>query len=282
MVDQRGPTEGTGTNAPPARPGAITPVALGIIGILLVIAVVLAVLLWQNDDLGIAENPDQTTVGEIHESPDEWIGEQVIVSGEVSQVLTPMAYVLGGEQFADGGELLVIGAPPAAGEVSTVENEVFPQDIIQVSGEVVEFNRAEMEEEYGVEFPAEAFEGREGEPALVGETMGITQRVRGVDADIVDTGTILDDPDEYVGESAAISDTITEVLSERVFIVGDGLIVIDTTEVVAETALVEGGTVEASGEIREFDEADFEEDVSEYEGNPVMHAEIIQVIEGAE
>lgn len=282
MVDQRGPTEGTGTNAPPARPGALTPVALGIIAILLIIAVVLAVLLWQDDDLGLGEGPDQTTVGEIHENSDEWIGEQVIVSGEVSQVLTPFAYVIGGEQFVDGGELLVIGAPPAAGEIGTVDEEVFPQDIVQVSGEVVEFNRAEMEEEYEIEFPAEAFEGREGEPALIGEAVGITQRIRDADAEIVETDTVLDDPDEYVGETVSVSGTITDVLSERVFVVGDGLVVIDTTGVVAETALVEGGRIEASGEISEFDEAEFEEDVSEYEGNPVMHAEIIQIIEGAE
>lgn len=176
--------------------------------------------------------------------------------------------------------MLVVGAPPAAGEVATVGDEVFPQDIVQVSGEVREFNRAELEEEWGTEFPPEAFEGREGQPVLVGEVFSITQRVQDADADFVDVGDILDDPDEYTGEIVSVADDITSVSSERVFIIGDGLIVIDTTDVVAETALVEGANIEVSGEIGTFDEADFgDDDLSQYEGNPVLHAEIIQVLD---
>lgn len=284
MVDARGPEDRTGAD-PAARPapGAAVPVALALAGIFAIVAIILGVLLWRDDDQAIDDAPQQTTVADIAQDPQSYVGERVTVSGEVSEILTPFAYVLGGEQFVGGDELLVVGPPPAvttgeAGDEATTE--VYAQDIVQISGEVREFNRAELEEEWNAEFPPEAFEGREGSVVLVGEAVSLTQRVRQPEADMVDAGEILDDPDSYYGEQTSVSDEVATVYSERVFSVGDGLIVIDETGVLAETALEEGVNVEVGGEIVQFDQADVGgEDLGDLEGNPVMRAEFIQILD---
>lgn len=46
MVDQRGPTERTGKDVPKRAPGAVVPVALGIFAFMVIVAVILAVLVW--------------------------------------------------------------------------------------------------------------------------------------------------------------------------------------------------------------------------------------------
>lgn len=281
MVDARGPSERTGNDAAARRPapGATMPIALGLLGIALIVGIVLLVLLWRDDEVTTA--PENTTVGAVTQNPQEFMGQQVIVSGEISEILTPLAYVIGGEAFVGGGELLVVGPPPAAGSTALIEeDEVYPQDIIQVSGEIREFNRAELEEEWGADFPEEVFTGREGEPVLIGETITLTQRVQAAETDLADVSDILDNPEEFHGEVVSVEGEITDVFSERVFVLEDGLIVIDETGVVAETALLEGGRVEVTGEVREFDEdALLGEDISAYDGNPVLHAELIQIFE---
>jgi hypothetical protein len=279
MVDARGPSERTGTDGTQrARAGATLPIAIGMLGLFLVVGVVLVILLWQDDE--VTTTPVNTTVGEVHQDPQAFMNERVIVSGEVSEILTPFAYVIGGEAFVGGGELLVVGPPPAVATGDLVDDEIYPQDIIQVSGEIREFDRAELEEEWDAEFPEEIFIGREGQPVLVGETITLTQRVQTAEVDIVDVGEILDEPDDYIGEAVRVDAEVTEVFTQRIFIMGDGLIVIDETGVVAETALAEGGRVEVAGEVREFDQDVFlGEDLSAYEGNPVLHAEFIQIFE---
>lgn len=281
MVDARGPGERTGHDpAPGGAQGATMPIAIGAIVLLLVVAGVLAFLLWQDDEEDVFAPQQETTVGAISQDPQSFIGERVTVSGEVSEVITPFSWVLGGEQFVGGAELLVIGPPPAVGVTDVEEQEVYPQDIVQVSGEVREFNRAELEEEWGAEFPAEAFEGREGEAVLVGESVSLTPRVRDADADMVDIADILDDPGSYQGELINVSDTISEAISGSVFVLGDGLVVVDTTGMLAETALEEGVQIEATGEILDADQADVgDADLTGYEGNPVLHAEFIQILD---
>lgn len=281
MVDARGPSERTGLHGERrGSPGMSPMVALGIIGVLAAITLILAFLLWRDDDAELTEGRQDTTVATIAQDPESWIGEQVSVSGEVSEVLTPFAFVLGGEQFVGGDELLVIGPPPAVGTPDEVDQEAYPQDIVQVAGEIREFNRTELEEEWNVELPEEAFEGRDTRVVLVGETVGLTQRVRAVEADAADVSEILDEPDAYHGETVTVSDSITSASSERVFVLGDGLIVVDMTERIAETALEDGVRIEATGVIHTFEDSDLgDEDVAGYEGNPVLHAGHIQVLD---
>ena len=259
------------------------PIALVFIGVLLVVTAVLAVLLWNDDDQALGDAPEQATVAEVAENPQEYIGELVTVSGEVSEILTPFSYVLGGEQFVGGEELLVVGPPPAATtEDAGIERdiEVYPQDIVQITGEVREFDRAELEEEWEADFPPEAFDEYEGEAVLIGDLVSLTQRIRPAEADLVDAEEIMEDPESYYGEQAVVTEDVTAVYSERVFSVEDGLIVIDETGELAETALEEGVNVEVSGEIVPFDEADVSgADLGDLEGNPVMRAEFIQILE---
>lgn len=281
MVDARGPTERSGSDAPArSGPAAAVPIALAGLAIIAVVAAVLLFLLWRDDDDTLTTTRQDTTVSAIAEDPQFFVGERVTVSGEVSEILTPFSYVIGGEQFVGGDELLVVGPPPAATTDEAQDRQVYPRDIVQITGEVREFDRAELEEEWQTEFPEDVFQDYEGDVVLVGESIGLTQRVQEAGADIVDTDEILEDPEGYYGERVSVTDEVTTVYSERVFVVGDGLIVIDETGVLAETALEEGLSVEAAGEVVQFDEADFGgADVTEHEGNPVMQAEFIQIFD---
>lgn len=245
---------------------------------MLVVALVLALLLWRDDDA--VTGSQNTTVGAIMEEPESFIGENVTVSGEVSQVLTPFSYIIGGEQFVGGSELLIIGPPPAVSSTPIADQEVYPQDVVQISGEVREFDRAAFEQELNVDLPADVFDQYAGEPVVVGGTTAITSRVRVAEAEVVDVGEILESADEFTGEEVTVTDEITTVINEQTFVLGDGLIVINQTEAVAGTAFVEGGNVQASGEVQPFDSADIDaESLSQFEGNPVLIANIIQILD---
>lgn len=278
MVDARGPTERTGVDQQPGRGNSVLPIALGGLVLVLVVALVLALLLWRDDDA--VTGSQNTTVGAIMEEPESFIGENVTVSGEVSQVLTPFSYIIGGEQFVGGSELLIIGPPPAVSSTPIADQEVYPQDVVQISGEVREFDRAAFEQELNVDLPADVFDQYAGEPVVVGGTTAITSRVRVAEAEVVDVGEILESADEFTGEEVTVTDEITTVINEQTFVLGDGLIVINQTEVVAGTAFVEGGNVQASGEVQPFDSADIDaESLSQFEGNPVLIANIIQILD---
>lgn len=98
MVDARGPTERTGTpdSERGGGSGLTMPIAIGVGAFLLLAGLLLGFLLWREDE-EVFSPQEETTVGAISQDPQAWMGERVIVSGEVNEILTPNAYILGGE-----------------------------------------------------------------------------------------------------------------------------------------------------------------------------------------
>ena len=101
-------------------------------------------------DTGAVEEPAQDELEELA------LGETVTVNGEVSEVIGPIAFTVGGEEIGDN-PILVFGAQvPALEEGAEV----------QVAGTVVEFQVLGYEEDLDLDLVDNEFEDFDGDPAI--------------------------------------------------------------------------------------------------------------------
>lgn len=101
-------------------------------------------------DTGAVEEPAQDELEELA------LGETVTVNGEVSEVIGPNAFTVGGEEIGDN-PILVVGAQvPALEEGAEV----------QVAGTVVEFQVLGYEEDLDLDLVDNEFEDFDGDPAI--------------------------------------------------------------------------------------------------------------------
>ena len=101
-------------------------------------------------DTGAVEEPAQDELEELA------LGETVTVNGEVSEVIGPNAFTVGGEEIGDN-PILVVGAQvPALEEGAEV----------QVAGTVVEFQVLGYEEDLDLDLVDNEFEDFDGDPAV--------------------------------------------------------------------------------------------------------------------
>ncbi|MBD0336076.1 MAG: hypothetical protein ICV62_11355 [Cyanobacteria bacterium Co-bin13] len=108
------------------------------------------------------EQPDATAEQQAPaDSPEQLVGQTVVVNGEVNQVYGPNAFSMQAEDtFATNEEVLVLvtgGETPALAEGETV----------QLTGEVQQFDAAAIQEQYGADLDqtlvsqlADEYEGR--------------------------------------------------------------------------------------------------------------------------
>lgn len=101
-------------------------------------------------DTGAVEEPAQDELEELA------LGETVTVNGEVSEVIGPNAFTVGGEEIGDN-PILVVGAQvPELEEGAEVE----------VAGTVVEFQVLGYEEDLDLDLVDNEFEDFDGDPAI--------------------------------------------------------------------------------------------------------------------
>lgn len=101
-----------------------------------------------NDD-DTAGQESGTAVEDITEedqyfADDQYVGEQVTVSAEVEEVLSPQSFRLDGGDWGDES-LLVVSAPRA--------KDLQDDDVVQVTGTVREFTYDDYANEYGLDDP---------------------------------------------------------------------------------------------------------------------------------
>ncbi len=149
--------------------------ALGIL-----IAIVVAIVAWADDDTAGPERA--ATLTGIVDEPGEWYGQTVTISGEIGET-TPLedadaaqpagavAFTLGGDAL--GEQLLVVdadGAPPGLSEDS----------VVQVTGTVREFGATAFDDAFGFAddeagwFDDAFFDGWDGRPAVVAQSVDPT------------------------------------------------------------------------------------------------------------
>ena len=94
----------------------------------------------------------RTRPGDLVQSPDEHVGETVVLSGEVDRIFSPRVFAVGGSDF--GQDLLIVSADSIA-QVSgrTGDVPVAERDIVQVTGVVQRLDPGTLEQEVGLDYP---------------------------------------------------------------------------------------------------------------------------------
>lgn len=231
---------------------------LWVLGLLIVglLAWALWATFWQNED---SPGPDVgVTLSDLADEPEEYYGQRVVVSGQVEDVLDADGAVdagdTGGAGFVLGDDagLLVVGSNIP--ELATIgENEQIAEgDVVQVTGAVQAFDRAEFQDETGVELEEGIFDDFDGRPAIratavslvpVVPTQGEQRRVA--------LEALEDDPTEFLGSQVTVRRVeIEELISPRVAALSDEVLLIappDSSAVTQSQALeVTGRVVEVS------------------------------------
>lgn len=102
------------------------------------------------------------------DDPGRFLGKQVTVSGEVSEVVSPRAFRVGGEGAAEGIGLLVF----ASGNQPTVNDNM----VVKVTGKVRLFETEEFEEDLGFDLADAEFEVWEGNPAIMASSVTVVEQ----------------------------------------------------------------------------------------------------------
>jgi len=192
-----------------------------------------------------------------------FVGQKVTVSATVSEMVSPAAFRIGGEDF--GGESLLVLSAPAADftEMGFDLNEQMVNDetVAQVTGTVRRFDIAGFEDEFGVDYDDALYTEFEGENVIV--------------ADRVSTLT---------GQELTVAGEVESVLSTVAFRlagVGWDVLVLDAQQ----ATVAESDYVQVTGTVRRFDLATLEQDLGsdlddalyeDFEGDLVLVAQNVQ------
>ena len=162
------------------------------------------------------------SVATIIDNPEEFYGNQVTVSGLVTQVVSPNALVIGGGEFVGGDGLLIVGAQELPQIVEGVAEgdvvEIQQQDLVQATGTLRQFNQEEITNEISYEFNDQLFTEFEGEPAVVASQVVVTPQQGGTTAQAqqqapVQLTTLIDDPSEFYGQQVTVDGAVARVMS---------------------------------------------------------------------
>lgn len=192
------------------------------------------------------------TLEEVAEDTQMYIGQTVTVRGELGEMLDSNTFKLSEKGFLFFGddEILVVNAsgqpfvPPA--------DKGIP---IQVTGQVREFRRAELETEFGWDFwDPDVVVEYENKPAIVAQSIALAP----------EPDDISDDPSQFYGQRIAVTGEISEyrglntfVLEDRELFQGDELLVINTG---TGQLINAGDPVVVTGQLRPFTMAEIERD----------------------
>ena len=254
------------------------------------------------------------SVSTIIDNPSEYYGNQVTVSGLVTQVIGPNAFAIGGDEFVGGESLLIVGAQelPQIVEGLPEGEEIQAQDLVQVTGTLRPAEQQQITDEVGYELDNQVFEVFGGEAAVVASQVVVTPQQGGTTAQAqqqapVQITTLIDNPSEFYGQQVTVDGAVARVISpsasvivpedratqlqnEGVFedpaaLAQEGVLVVNTTGTGPD--LSELQTIQATGTVQEFEsvgafEQEFgvtlgnDEIFSAFGGRPVIAASQIQ------
>ncbi len=156
---------------------------LGIVA-LVILAIILWVVLTGEESAGPEAG---VTVSDLTQAPDQFVGQDVIVSGSIGEVLSPQAFAIGmqggegaegvdeGAQGESSGEVLVVASNEFPAILPQGSDEIFEEDVasgdfVQVAGFVVEFDVTAIEQEIGTDLPTDV-ERYNGQPVIIASAL---------------------------------------------------------------------------------------------------------------
>lgn len=200
-------------------------------------------------DMEDMEEAENVTTEEVVENTEDLIGQTVTIRSDALEVIDPVSFTVGDDDFFGGEEILVINA---SGEVFEL-----PEDDtkVQITGEVVQFVLADVESEYDLGLDPELYVDYENQPALIAESL----------APAPEPGEIAEDPEQFYGQILAVTGEVETIYGENIFTLdeeelfgGEDLLVVVTEPM--EAAIADGETVAVTGELRSFIMSEFETD----------------------
>ncbi|MGY1608429.1 hypothetical protein [Geodermatophilus sp. SYSU D00700] len=122
------------------------------------------------EESAVAEAYEGPYDTDFHEGLGEYTSEQVTLSADVDEVITPEAFTIAGADDTTVDSLLVVGA---AGDA-----QLSPETTVEVTGTVQErFVIAEAEEDLGVDLDDALFAEWEQEPYVVADDVEVLENV---------------------------------------------------------------------------------------------------------
>lgn len=235
-----------------------------LVGAILGIAVGLLVSDDEDDEAPAVFQPTAATLESIVESPDRFKGKPTVVSGEVREIISPRAFTITRPGLV-GRELLVVSkAPLAAPTGRSPARPILEGDLVQVRGDVREFDLAKFERDTGVELRREfdSFVGddlteRKGDPAIrataVSYSAGSTPVVEARTAE-----EIVERPRDFYGTIVSLEGKVSDVLPTGALVVDDQVLAL--TADFSQQRPKQGQRVRIVGPVRPFDPDQFRGD----------------------
>ncbi len=258
-------------------------------------------------NVGLVPGAQTLTVAEIAGNLDQFTGQQVAVRSEVEEVITPYAFTLDEDALLEGGidnDLLVIGA----NQNNSLIDEGLGERTVLVQGTVRPFDLATFEQELGYDLEDSLLTDWAGRPAIIASDIRALNMDAntlapnvGLSGDVanVTVAEIASNPTQFVGQTAAVSGEVEEVIGPTAFkidedavfaggIDNDLLVVAAGQNIPFINEELGDRTVLAVGPVREFNLAAVEQEIgydlddnlfNDWAGRPVIVAKAIYVAE---
>lgn len=198
-----------------------------------------------------------TTLQRIVTEPEQFVGEDVAVGGEVREIISPHAFTVGQLGFFGPDLLVVTKEPLTAPTRRSGSRPVLEGDDVTVSGGVGKFDIASFERDLDINlrrefdsFVGDDLEERRGDPAVRAESVTFASST----TPVVEARTaeeVVERPTDFYGRIVSLSGEVTDVLRSGVVIVDDRLVAL--TADFGERRPRKGERVRVLGPVRPFD-----------------------------
>jgi uncharacterized protein YdeI (BOF family) len=209
----------------------------------------------------------RATVSDIDDDAEAYIGNQVAVQGDVTEIIDERTFRLDDPALLGGDDILVTTAQ--AGMTVTEGDQVW------VSGVVREFDRTALGQETGYDYSGEIYDPFAERTVIVADTVRVTgQASAGFFGDTWDDNTIsfsdiADNPEAYVGQQVTLSGEVSQAIDANTFRmdednwldIGDDLLVVLRGEAERPANLQDETNVQVTGEVRTFNQTELEQEL---------------------
>lgn len=135
------------------------------------------------DTMTTGMDTQSSMIDQIAQNPMQYVGQTTTISGDVEEAWGNTAFTI-----SDGGQELLVIAPTDSATITGATDTANPFGMnsrVDVTGRVVELNVADLEQNYGIDIPADAeSQLQQGGAAIVAETINVTEGDLGFDGGV--------------------------------------------------------------------------------------------------
>ena len=181
------------------------------------------------------------TTENISSNPENFIGQTVTVRGDVDEIDTSRdTFLMDDDRFLGGDGILVINSTGAPFGIPDADDMR-----VQVTGEVRQFRRDEIDSEFGFNLDPELYSEYEDRPAIIAESMALSPTA----------DQVSDNPNYFFNRTVAMEGQVDEMLAPNAFSLDGDVIVINADQA---QVIPEDQDIVVTGELRPFDMAALE------------------------